>query len=128
MWGRKDLAMQNDFRYAQSYQTARLALVISRVLKLLAGIVASVACVFIAVGMFSRNPAPIVSGISLFAMSIGLFVSGVLITVLGRLLIMLTDVAIQTAQGSDAEKSATVARLDEESRDWFMRFNIDDQM
>ena len=109
------MALQNEFRYGQSYNTARLAVNLGKWLRLLALLLLALGLVF-GLSSGSPNSLPSSSGLYAAAFSFGsaaasLFVLSVILEVLGRMLVMATDTAVNSSPKlTDDEKATVVER------------------
>ncbi len=105
------MAMENEFRYWQSYQSARRAMSLGKVFNNLAPMLLLLACML---GLFSSAPGSSELGWwfrSLSCLALILFVVGVILEALGRSLQMTTDIAVNGSPTlTDEEKAKIIAR------------------
>ena len=107
------MAQQNESRYWQSYSTARLVVNLGKWLRLLSLLLLALGLV---VGLSSGSPTSLPTGGSFYAAALSfgsaaasLFVLSIVLEVLGRMLVMATDIAINSSPNlTDGEKATIV--------------------
>jgi hypothetical protein len=102
------MALQNEFRYWQSYRTARQAVSLGRILKVVAPMLFLLACML---ALFSSGPGigdlRVAAWRLCFLSAVG-FVIGVIFEVIGRILVMATDTAVYGAPKLTDDEKATI--------------------
>lgn len=104
------MALENEFRYWQSYQSARMAISIGGLLRQIAlGLILLGS--FLCLVFISNNSNAF--GLLLWGacLAANIFIFGVVVGVLGRMLQMTTDIAVNGAPSlTDEEKAKIIAR------------------
>ena len=101
------MAMENEFRYWQSYQSARMAISLGGILRQIALVLLLLGSFVCLVFITSNGNA---FGLLLWAIGLAanIFIFGVVVGVLGRMLQMTTDIAVNGSLSLTNEEKAKI--------------------